>query len=324
MACCYGVLLWRLVIGIRTRPSCTLSNVVIMKIFVLGAHGQLGHDCLNVLGTAHDVAGLDLPELDITQPPSIAAALDKLRPDLVLNCAAYTQVDACESDRDKAWHVNAIGPRLLAETATQRGLRLVHISTDYVFDGARTPPGSYHEKDRTNPISHYGASKWAGERAVLEVCPEAIVLRTAWLYGIHGRNFLETILRLCVRRPPTTVRIVDDQFGCPTWSYRLANQIARLVDSPAAGLYHAAGEGHCSRFEFAKYFLDAMEVDGRIQRCNTSDFPTPATRPANSILTNTRLIREGLSVMTHWTQDINEFVARHRDELLRRARENQP
>jgi dTDP-4-dehydrorhamnose reductase len=290
-----------------------------MKIFIAGSKGQLGHDCLAVLGPCYDVVGMDLPELDITARASVAAALDPFRPDLIVNCAAYTQVDAAETERDAAQRVNVEGPRLLAEHAQRRGAHLVHISTDYVFDGRREPPRPYVETDATGPACVYGETKLAGEQAVQAATRRWAILRTAWLYGSHGHNFLKTILRLARRDPARPLRVVNDQYGSPTWSYRLALQIARLVEARNCGLYHATAEGHCTWYELARRFLAHMGVQHALVPCTTEEYPTAARRPRNSILENARLKAEGLNVMQPWEQDVAEFVRRHGEQLRREA-----
>ena len=165
-----------------------------MKILIVGVGGQLGTDCSLLLGKKHEVTGIDYPAIDITKPESVQSCIEQIRPNVIVNCAAYTAVDACESNMDVCWQVNAEGPRHLARTADQYGARLIHVSTDYVFDGHKPAPEPYLETDPTNPLSEYGRSKLAGEQAVLENCPDHLILRTAWLYSAHGPNFLKTML----------------------------------------------------------------------------------------------------------------------------------
>ena len=290
-----------------------------MRVFITGSKGQLGQDCLRAFAGRHEVRGADLPEFDITAPASIESALGGFRPDVILNCAAYTQVDRAETDREAARRVNADGPRLLAEIAERAGAHLVHLSTDYVFDGRRPPPQPYAETDPPAPVSFYGVTKLAGEQAVRETAARYAIVRTAWLYGLGGRNFLKTVLRLALARPGAPLRVVADQHGCPTWSQRLARQLLRLVEAGACGLYHAAAEGHCTRYEEALHFLTRLGVQPGLVPCATADYPTAARRPMNSILENTRLRAEGCGVMRDWREDMDEFVARHRDALLREA-----
>ncbi|HHO49177.1 MAG TPA: dTDP-4-dehydrorhamnose reductase [Desulfobacteraceae bacterium] len=290
-----------------------------MKILITGAKGQLGRDCAQVLGAAHAVSAFGSRELDIGDR---AAVTDLMRSgfDLVLNCAAYTAVDGCETDREQCWRVNADGPGILAAACARQGSRLIHISTDYVFDGAKPPPQAYTEEDPVGPLSQYGLSKLEGEQRIRERTPDHLIIRTAWLYGIGGRNFLKTMLRLAVGDPKRPIRVVNDQFGSLTWTRRLAGQIRVLVDSGLTGTIHATAEGRGSWYEGARLFLEAMGVAFTIEPCTTADYPTPTRRPVNSILENGVLKKKGLNRMVPWEEDVLEFARVHREELLAEAR----
>ena len=292
-----------------------------MKLLLTGATGQLGHDCRLVLEEKHEVAAFSSRELDITDETAVRAVLRKEKPDWIINCAAYTKVDRCETERDLAKRVNAMAPALLADRAAHAGSRLLHISTDYVFAGDRKPPAPYTETDAVGPISWYGATKLKGEQAALAAHPDNIVLRTAWVYGIHGHNFLKTMLKLALADPAREIRVVNDQYGSLTWSFRLAKQIENLVqDGAAQGLYHATADGHATWFEVAETFLTLMEAPHVISPCATADYPTPARRPQNSILANKRLTREQRCVMRPWQEDLEKFAATFRDRLLAECR----
>ncbi|MDA0991391.1 MAG: dTDP-4-dehydrorhamnose reductase, partial [Verrucomicrobia bacterium] len=230
------------------------------SVFIAGSNGQLGHDLQLLLSPRYSVTAADLPDLDITNPDSISRVLDPAAPGTIINAAAYTQVDRCETDRETARQVNAQGPYLLATYAATYQRRLVHISTDYVFDGTRAVPQSYRETDEPAPVTAYGQTKLAGEEAVRTATDNHVILRTAWLYGINGNNFLKTMLRLALQDPARIVKVVNDQHGCPTWSFRLAQQIEALLATDAAGTFHATGEGHCTWYELARTFLQAMDV----------------------------------------------------------------
>jgi len=288
-----------------------------MRVYITGCRGQLGFDLFDVLKERHELAGGDLPELDIAEPGSVHAALDAFRPEVVINAAAFTKVDACETERNAAMRANAAGPGLLAAYAERRGAFLVHISTDYVFDGLRAVPQPYVETDPVGPLSYYGVTKLEGERAVAAAASRFAILRTAWLYGVHGHNFLKTMLRLSLQG--RALKVVNDQHGSPTWSWRLARQIDKVIDRGARGVYHATAEGHCTWFELARHFLERMGVPHKLSPCGTEDYPTPARRPANSILENAALKRAGLNVMAPWVDDVDEFARRHRERLLEEA-----
>ena len=292
-----------------------------MKILLTGKNGLLGRDCLEVFGGAHEVLALSRQELDITEPGQVEEALSQDGLEVVVNCAAFTQVDRCETERDQAFEGNAAGPQHLAESAARHGLLLVHISSDYVFDGSKPPPEPYLEDDPTNPLSWYGHTKLEGELAIQGAGCRHIIVRTAWLYGRHGPNFLTKILKRALSPQVPELRVVDDQFGSPTWSNRLARQLLRLVEAGGQGVYHASAEGSCTWYDLARHFLQRLGVDKTVRPCPTSDYPTPAVRPRNSILENRRLRMAGLNLMRPWQEDLNEFAAAWGEELLREARE---
>jgi dTDP-4-dehydrorhamnose reductase len=209
---------------------------------------------------------------------------------------------------------------VLAGWANRNGACLVHLSTDYVFDGCRPPPLPYLETDVPNPQSYYGVSKLAGEQAVQSSGARHAILRTAWLYGLHGANFLKTMLRLALRAPEQPIRVVNDQHGSATWSGRLALQIARVIESGAEGLFHASAEGHSTWFELAGLFLRAMRVPHKLAPITTAEYPTAARRPANSILENARLKEAKINRMEPWDADVLAFADRFRERLLAEAR----
>ncbi|MDA1044060.1 MAG: dTDP-4-dehydrorhamnose reductase, partial [Verrucomicrobia bacterium] len=193
-------------------------------ILITGAKGQLGSDCVPSFASTRKVIAWSRDELDITAPASIALAMKAHRPSIVLNCAAFTQVDACETERDTAFRVNGEAPGHLARACAEHGAYLIHISTDYVFDGTRPVPTPYTEDDPVAPVSVYGASKLAGEQAVLAAAPDAAIVRTSWVYGMHGHNFLKAVLSRALSAPDAPMRVVNDQHGSPTWTVRLAEQ----------------------------------------------------------------------------------------------------
>ncbi|MDW7772982.1 MAG: dTDP-4-dehydrorhamnose reductase [Desulfobulbaceae bacterium] len=290
-----------------------------MKILITGAKGQLGQDCSDILAGEHTVYPIDLQELDITDQQQVSAYLEKMRPDVVINCAAYTAVDACEKNRKLCLQVNGEGPGFIAAGCAATGSRIIHISTDYVFDGSKPVPQAYNEEEQPNPVSAYGSSKLAGEENVRKECDNHLIIRTAWLYGIGGPNFLKTMLRLACSNPQKTLRVVNDQFGSLTWSHRLAVQVKTLLETGLTGTIHATAEGYSSWYEGAQYFLRCMNVPHAIEPCTTAEYPTPALRPANSILENKVLHELGLNRMDDWQKDIELFVARFRDQLLAEA-----
>lgn len=287
-----------------------------MKILLTGAGGQLGRDCAEVLGAGATVYAFGSRELDIADGEQVRQRLQAVKPDVVVNCAAYTAVDGCETDRENCWRVNAEGAGIIASACAENGARLIHLSTDYVFDGRRDVPHPYSETDPVHPLSQYGASKLAGEEQIRDRLKDHLILRTAWLYGIGGRNFLTTMLRLALSDPQRTIRVVNDQYGSLTWTRRLALQIQTLLPTEATGTFHATAEGHGTWYEGARLFLEAMKVPYTLEPCTSEDYPTPAKRPANSILINSRLNTFGLNRMAPWEEDVMTFANRFRAELL--------
>jgi len=291
-----------------------------MKIVLIGKNGQLGSDCWEVLRGDHELVALGSRELDITQAPQVEAMVRQERPELVLNCAAYTKVDACEQERDLAYAINVAGPRHLAASLARQGGRLLHISTDYVFDGRKPVPTPYREDDPVAPLSYYAQTKAAAEEAIRQEMDDYMIVRTAWMYGRRGHNFLKTMLRLALQEPPVPIRVVNDQFGSPTWSYRLAQQLAALIAAGGQGIYHATAEGYTTWYGLATTFFQAMGLDISVTPITTAEYPTPARRPQNSILENQRLKDQGLNLMRPWQDDLQEFVSLYREALYQEIR----
>jgi len=270
-----------------------------MKILVTGASGQLGRALVPALAR-HDVAALSHAELDIADAAAVRRVLAAQSPAVVINAAAYNEVDRAEADPAPALRANAEGPRLLAEATARRGIALVHVSTDYVFDGRAGRP--YVESDAPNPLSAYGRSKRAGEQAVIAANPRHLVVRTAWLYAAEGRNFPNTMRRLAAQGP---LRVVDDQRGSPTFAPHLAKGLAGLVDSDDFGLHHMAGAGEASWFELTRALLAALRLDVPIEAVTTDAFPRPAPRPSYSVLETERRPARRLPA---WEDGLAEYV----------------
>jgi dTDP-4-dehydrorhamnose reductase len=293
------------------------------KVVLIGARGQLGTDCHRAFRAQYRVDAFDLPELDVRSCEAIREVLHRTRPDVIVNCSAFTQVDLCETERDAAFAVNATGAQHLAKCALEMGSFLIHMSTDYVFDGQLEQGRAYTEADTPNPVTVYGKTKWAGEQAIQESMQQYAILRTAWLYGASGHNFLKTILRRTVQAPKTPLRIVDDQYGCPTWSHRLAAQIVKVINERCTGVFHATAHGSTSWYGLATAFLEQMGISHPIEPCSSDEYPTPARRPRNSVLDNARLRSAELDIMRNWEADLCEFSGKHRDHLLQEARISQ-
>jgi dTDP-4-dehydrorhamnose reductase len=259
------------------------------RVLVTGAGGQLGTDVAERFAAGgHEVVALGHERLDVADRDAVSGALGALGPDLVIHTAAWTAVDACESDPDRAWAVNALGCRNVAEACRREGAHLVHVSTDYVFDG--TKDGAYVEWDPPSPVSAYGRSKAAGEREVLDGCPGAAVVRTAWVCGPHGANMVKTILALADAGRP--LAFVDDQRGSPTFTPDLAAKLYELAAARRPGLFHVTNQGETTWYGFARDVLAAAGHDpDRVRPIRTTELdpPRPAPRPANSVLDNAAL-----------------------------------
>jgi len=292
-----------------------------MRILITGHKGQLGHDCVDVLGKSHDVLGIDLEDLDIADPLATETMIHGFSPTVIVNCAAYTNVDGCEKETDLACSVNVNGPENLATSAQKIGAWLIHVSTDYVFDGRKKLPEPYVEDDLPHPLSYYGETKLEGEKAVIRMTGQYTIIRTAWLYGARGNNFLKTMLKLAMGNPEKEVKVVNDQFGSPTWSYSLALQISKVIEASYTGICHATSEGYCSWYELACCFLEKMGVPHRIVPCAGKEYPTPAVRPKNSILENKSLKKADIHIMPDWRQALEEYISLYRDRLLVECRE---
>ena len=291
------------------------------RILVTGAQGQLGGDLVAVLSHKHDVVGVDIDEFDITDAPATAAAIKALSPQIVLHAAAYTDVDKAETEEDMAFRVNAEGAANVARACHEVGAFMLYYSTDYVFDG--TPRHLLTEQDPPSPLNVYGRSKLAGERAIAETLGDYAIVRTAWLYGFHGRNFVRTILRLASEllradvSSPRPWRVVDDQHGSPTWTCDVAHQTEAILQHGLTGIIHATSHGWTTWYHFAQQVLGRLGLAVTVEPCTTEDYSRPAPRPRWSVLSNRLLQQAGCDLMPPWEVAIDRFLSRHGKELLR-------
>lgn len=285
-----------------------------MKIVVTGAGGQLGREVFTYFSKQKgiQVAGFTRTEWDVTQFLQTEQVLEEKQPDVVIHCAAYTQVDSSEEKPSLAYLVNVAGTRHLAEQCGKRGIRLVYVSTDYVFDG--NSRNGYLESDPPHPLNQYGRTKRLGEKWVQRCCPDHLILRTSWLYGTYGHNFVRTILQKA--RTNETLSVVNDQIGSPTYSGHLVRQMDLLLRTHALGIFHTAGTGSCSWYQFAKKILDFAGMnDVPIQAISSSQLQRKAKRPFYSILRSTRLKVEGVPEMPHWKEGLQEFFQEIQGEI---------
>ena len=254
-----------------------------MKITIIGANGMLGSDLTAILSKEHEVVAIGRNRLDITKLDAVIGFFKGYKVDIIINCAAYTDVDGCESDQDNAFLLNAIGPRNLAVVANELNVTLLHISTDYVFDGMKGSP--YFEHDATNPLNIYGATKLAGENFVKSLTNRYYIIRTQWLYGKNGRNFVDTMLKLSKKRD--ILKVVNDQFGSPTYTLDLSEAISEMIKQPAYGVYHVTNEKITTWYKFTcEIFRQAGIKNVTLQPCMTAEFPRMARRPAYGVLEN--------------------------------------
>ncbi len=281
------------------------------RALVTGARGLLGAELCPALAAAGwQVLAADIEECDITEPDAVRRFVAECQPRLIVNCAAYTAVDRAEAEPDLAFRVNRDGAANVARAAAVVGAALVHMSTDYVFDGEKAGP--YTEDDPPHPLGVYGASKLAGELAVRETLPNHFLLRTAWLFGHHGPCFPRTILARARAGQP--LRVVNDQIGSPTYTAHLAQAICAIVEQPHYGAYHVANSGACTWYDLAVQVLREAGLPAQVTPVTTCDYPTPARRPANSALDPGKLRRVYGLELPPWQQAVAEFAARWRRE----------
>jgi dTDP-4-dehydrorhamnose reductase len=271
-----------------------------MKVLIVGAGGQLGRALQTGL-TRHEIIALPHARLDVTRFEATREAVTAHRPDVVINASAYTDVDGAESDQAGAYRLNSVAPRNLSVASCELGIPLVHVSTDYVFDGLSDHP--YHEFDRTSPLSIYGKSKLAGEWAVAAHNPRHYIVRTSWLYHTEGENFPKAMLAQSKR---AEVRVACDQFGSPTYAPHLVGAIERLIEIGAYGTYHLAGNGAASRFDMTRRLYQLLGIGTVALPAATAEFPRPAPRPRYSVLTT---VQEPEILLPRWEDGLAEFAS---------------
>jgi dTDP-4-dehydrorhamnose reductase len=291
-----------------------------MKILLLGQQGQVSRELQLSLHGQGELIVRGRAQLDLADPAQIRQQVRQLRPDLIINAAAYTAVDQAESESELAFAINATAPGVLAEEAATLGVPLIHYSTDYVFDGRK--PAPYAEDDTPNPLGVYGQSKLAGERAIQAVAGTHLILRTSWVYSLHGRNFLLTMQRLLQERDE--LKVVADQIGAPTWAGSIASSTAQLIQHWRSGqhgpwgVYHLTAQGEISWFGFASAIAEQLRAQGKstaqLQTIPSSAYPTPAQRPLNSRLDCSRLQRDWQVQLTDWHSALLECLHSPRQE----------
>lgn len=293
-----------------------------MKIMITGCNGQLGNELIRCLKSGESEIGtipaecmgaeilpVDIDTLDIADTAAVKAFVGANTPDVIINCAAMTNVDGCETDYETALKVNAVGVRNLAAAAKKAGAKFIHVSTDYVFAGNGTRP--YVEWDKVEPQSAYGASKALGEKYALSFCDKTFIVRTSWLYGLVGKNFVKTVRRVIRERGGITV--VNDQRGNPTNANDLAHHLLKLCVTEEYGIYHCTGEGECSWFDFACKIAEYSGFNDVVKPCTSDEYPSPTKRPAYSSLRNLALECSVGNEMRPWQDALKEYISKVED-----------
>ena len=281
-----------------------------MKILLVGANGQLGREIKRQFQDKYELFLHGTDTLNITNSDAVDTAIAKVKPDVVINAAAYTNVEKAEEDSEGAFQVNAIGAENLAIFCKKYDSKLVHISTDYVFDGVKDMP--YEEFDTHNPLSVYGSSKSFGEKLIEQAGEKYFILRTSWLYG-DGNNFVRTMLRLSKEK--SEISVVGDQYGTPTYTKDLCWVIEKLMYTEFYGIYHASNEGSCSWCEFAKEIMTAKNRKTIIKSLTTAEYPVQAKRPMNSVMENRMLKLRGLNTMRSWKEALKDYLEHECQQL---------
>ncbi len=276
-----------------------------MKILIIGHKGMLGSDLLEMCkNNKFDVVGVDADELDITDLRNTKEKVTQIKPTVVINCAAYTNVDGCEENIDLAYKVNGLGARNLAIATNEVNAKLVHISTDYVFDGEGNE--ELKEYDLVNPLSVYGKSKLMGEEMIKSFHNKYFILRTQWLYGKNGNNFVETMLKLSKERD--SLMVVDDQIGSPTFTKDLCKAILEVINTENYGIYHVSNSGQASWYQFAKDIFELSNININLKPCITEQFPRPAHRPKYSVMDNNMLRINGFNELRNYKEALEEYL----------------
>jgi dTDP-4-dehydrorhamnose reductase len=283
-----------------------------MRIILLGSSGQLGYEFKQFLKDKVELFSFSHKELDILDYDSLENKFQEIKPCIVINCAAYTKVDTAEDEKDLSFKINAVGAKNVSFTAYNANAKVVYFSTDYIFDGKKKSP--YTEFDEPNPISVYGNSKLYGEQFTKEFNPGHLILRISWLYGINGNNFVKTIINLAKTRKE--IKVVNDQYGTPTYTLDVVNQVWKLIQKDAVGTYHCTNEGYTTWFEFAEEIISLLNLNVKVIPIASKDYPTPAERPQYSILENYLLKLEKLNIMRPWKIALKDFIAKYKKELL--------
>lgn len=284
-----------------------------MKVLVTGVKGQLGYDVVRELELRGiEAVGVDIQEMDITDAECVNRVIGEAVPDAVIHCAAYTAVDAAEDNEELCRKVNALGTGYIAECCQKLDIPMLYISTDYVFDGEGTTP--WEPEDERNPKSVYGLTKYEGELAVQNTLDKYFIVRIAWVFGINGKNFVKTMLN--VSKTHDTLRVVNDQFGSPTYTYDLSKLLVDMIQTDKYGIYHATNEGICSWYEFACAIFKEAGINVTVLPVTTAEYGAKANRPANSRMSKEKLVESGFVKLPDWQDALKRYIAVLKEEKL--------
>lgn len=276
-----------------------------MKVLVTGVKGQLGYDVVRELEKrGMEAVGVDIDEMDITDSDSVMKVITKAAPDAVIHCAAYTAVDAAEENREICHRVNVDGTQNIANACKKLDIKMIYISTDYVFDGEGIK--AWEPEDERNPVSVYGQTKYEGELAVENTLDKYFIVRIAWVFGINGKNFVKTMLNLAKTRD--TLTVVDDQFGSPTYTYDLARLLVDMIQTEKYGIYHATNEGICTWYEFACAIFKCAGVEMNVIPVSSEEYAAKAKRPANSRMSKEKLTEKGFEKLPSWQDALERYI----------------
>lgn len=289
-----------------------------MKVLVTGINGQLGYDVLKELNKRnHEPIGVDRSEMDLTKPNEIRSCIEKIMPDAIIHCAAYTAVDLAEDNSELCRQVNAYAVRDIAKCAKNMDIPMIYISTDYVFDGLKGIENNikinkedyleYLETDETNPKNVYGKTKLEGELYIQEILEKYYIVRISWVFGENGNNFIDTMLRLSKNRD--SLNVINDQIGSPTYTKDLASLLVDMIETDKYGVYHATNEGFCSWYDFAKEIFNIANIDINVNPIETKEYITKAQRPLNSKMSKRKLVDNGFKELRNWKEALNDYIS---------------
>ncbi|MCP4682255.1 MAG: NAD(P)-dependent oxidoreductase [Desulfobacterales bacterium] len=293
-----------------------------MKVLILGSTGMVGSEITSILSNKHEIIAPDKNEMDIISWDGVIENLQKVSPDLIINCVGFTDMKACETEDFAVRKINVEGPRNLAQCSARFECKLIHISCDHVFDGKKMMPQPYFEDDMPRPLTAYGKSKMESEVAIRENAPNYFLVRTGCLYSINGNNYLKSVVTQALRKKSKIIRVADNQYGSPTWVHRFALQVEEIIRNDGRGTYHATAESYCSQLEYAECIVDKLGLKVKVEPLKQEARQGPEGSPLNFLLENSRLKKQGVSIMKDWKEDLDLFLEKFGEELIKGVKSN--